>query len=218
MGFKQGQAQFADIYAGSMATAVNNQIGIGSRLSEVQQQFSQGTITTTNQALDVAINGNGFYQLSNNGSTVYSRNGVFHLDDTGKIVNSSGLQLMGYAADSKGIINSASTVPLTVPTSNIAPAATKNVTAAFNLNSQDTVPANAFSVSDATSYNASTSVDTYDSLGGTQKVSVYFVKNSTGSWNAYAGYGDPVQPVPATAPSTATDGLIGTVQFDTSAT
>jgi flagellar hook protein FlgE len=216
VGFKQGQAQFADIYAGSMATAVNNQIGIGSRLSEVQQQFSQGTITTTNQALDVAINGNGFYQLSNNGSTVYSRNGVFHLDDTGKIVNSSGLQLMGYAADSKGIINSASTVPLTVPTSNIAPAATKNVTAAFNLNSQDTVPANAFSVSDATSYNASTSVDTYDSLGGTQKVSVYFVKNSTGSWNAYAGYGDPVQPVPATAPSTATDGLIGTVQFDTS--
>lgn len=216
VGFKQGQAQFADIYAGSMATAVNNQIGIGSRLSEVQQQFSQGTITTTNQALDVAINGNGFYQLSNNGSTVYSRNGVFHLDDTGKIVNSSGLQLMGYAADSKGIINSASTVPLTVPTSNIAPAATKNVTAAFNLNSQDTVPTNAFSVSDATSYNASTSVDTYDSLGGTQKVSVYFVKNSTGSWNAYAGYGDPVQPVPATAPSTATDGLIGTVQFDTS--
>lgn len=60
VGFKQGQAQFADMYANSVATAVNNQIGIGSQMSEVQQQFGQGTITTTSQALDVAINGNGF--------------------------------------------------------------------------------------------------------------------------------------------------------------
>jgi flagellar hook protein FlgE len=193
VGFKQGSAQFADMYASSMATAVNNQIGIGSRLAEVQQQFSQGTITTTNQALDVAINGNGFYQLSSNGSTVYSRNGVFHLDSTGKIVNSAGLQLMGFAADSKGVVNSASTVPLTVPTSNIAPSATTKVQTQFNLNSQDATPTTTpFDPTDATSYNTSTSVDVYDSLGGTQKVSVYFVKNSTGSWDAYSGSGDPV--------------------------
>ena len=114
VGFKSGAAQFADMYANSVATAVGNQVGIGTKLSEVQQQFSQGTITTTNQALDVAINGNGFYQLSNNGSIVYSRNGVFHLDDSGKIVNSAGLQLMGYAADSGGVVNSASTVLLVI--------------------------------------------------------------------------------------------------------
>lgn len=193
VGFKQGQAQFADMYASSMATAVSNQIGIGTRLSEVQQQFSQGTITTTNQALDVAINGNGFYQLSNNGSTVYSRNGVFHLDNTGKIVNSAGLQLMGYAADSNGVVNSASTVPLSVPTANIAPTATKTITASFNLNSQDAVKDKAaFDPTNGNTYNASTSVDAYDSLGGTQKVSVYFTKSATGSWEAFAGYGDPV--------------------------
>ena len=92
-------------------------------------------------------------------------------------------------------------MPLTVPTANIAPTATKNVTAAFNLNSQDTVPTNAVRPRPtATTYNTSTSVDAYDSLGGTQKVSVYFAKNSTGSWNAYAGYGDPVSRS-ATAPS-----------------
>jgi flagellar hook protein FlgE len=193
VGFKQGAAQFADMYANSMATAVSNQIGIGTRLAEVQQQFSQGTITTTNQALDVAINGNGFYQLSNNGSVVYSRNGVFHLDDNGNIVNSSGLQLMGYAADSGGVVNSASTVPLTVPTANIAPTATKTITAAFNLNSQDAVKAAAdFDPANGNTYNASTSVDAYDSLGGTQKVSVYFTKSSTNTWEAFAGYGDPV--------------------------
>jgi flagellar hook protein FlgE len=207
VGFKQGSAQFADMYASSMATAVSNQIGIGTRLSEVQQQFSQGTITTTNQALDVAINGNGFYQLSNNGSVVYSRNGVFHLDNNGNIVNSSGLQLMGYAADSGGVVNSASTVPLTVPTANIAPTATKTITAAFNLNSQDDVKAAAdFDPTNGNTYNASTSVDAYDSVGGTQKVSVYFTKSGTNSWEAFAGYGDPV--------SQKTD--LGPVTFDSS--
>ncbi|KAK48438.1 flagellar hook protein FlgE [Caballeronia jiangsuensis] len=207
VGFKQGAAQFADMYANSMATAVSNQIGIGTRLAEVQQQFSQGTITTTNQALDVAINGNGFYQLSNNGSVVYSRNGVFHLDNTGNIVNSSGLQLMGYAADSGGVVNSASTVPLTVPTANIAPTATKKITAAFNLNSQDDVKAAAdFDPTNGNTYNASTSVDAYDSVGGTQKVSVYFTKSGTNSWEAFAGYGDPV--------SQKTD--LGPVTFDSS--
>ncbi|SAL49550.1 flagellar hook protein FlgE [Caballeronia peredens] len=207
VGFKQGSAQFADMYANSMATAVNNQIGIGTRLSEVQQQFSQGTITTTNQALDVAINGNGFYQLSNNGSIVYSRNGVFHLDDSGNIVNSSGLQLMGYAADSSGVVNSASTVPLTVPTANLAPVATKTITASFNLNSQDAnKAATDFDPNDGNTYNASTSVDAYDTLGGTQKVSVFFTKTATGSWEAFAGYGDPV--------SKTTD--LGGVTFDAS--
>ncbi|WP_250473333.1 flagellar hook protein FlgE [Caballeronia sp. GAFFF1] len=207
VGFKQGAAQFADMYASSMATAVSNQIGIGTRLAEVQQQFSQGTITTTNQALDVAINGNGFYQLSNNGATVYSRNGVFHLDDSGKIVNSAGLQLMGYAADSGGVVNGASTVPLSVPTANIAPTATKTITAAFNLNSQDSNnAASSFDPANGNTYNASTSVDVYDTLGGTQKVSVYFTKTGTGSWEAFAGYGDPV--------SQKTD--LGAVTFDSS--
>ncbi len=137
VGFKSGAAQFADMYANSVATAVGNQVGIGTRLAGVQQQFSQGDITTTNQALDVAINGNGFFQLSNNGSLVYSRNGVFQLDKNGFITNGQGLQLMGYAANSAGVINTAQTVPLTVPTANIAPKATTTITAGLNLNAQD---------------------------------------------------------------------------------
>ncbi|CAE6809406.1 UNVERIFIED_ORG: flagellar hook protein FlgE [Paraburkholderia sediminicola] len=137
VGFKSGAAQFADMYANSVATAVGNQVGIGTKLSEVQQQFSQGTITSTNQALDVAINGNGFFQLSNNGSLVYSRNGVFQLDKNGNITNAQGLQLMGYAANSAGVINTAQTVPLSVPTANIAPQATTKIVAGLNLNAQD---------------------------------------------------------------------------------
>ena len=102
VGFKSGAAQFADMYANSVATAVSNQVGIGTQLSEVQQQFSQGTITSTNQALNVAINGNGFFQMSNNGSLVYSRNGVFQLDKNGYITNAQGLQLMGYGGERRG--------------------------------------------------------------------------------------------------------------------
>ncbi|WP_434107750.1 flagellar hook protein FlgE [Paraburkholderia caffeinilytica] len=137
VGFKSGAAQFADMYANSVATAVGNQVGIGTKLAEVQQQFSQGTITSTNQALDVAINGNGFFQLSNNGSLVYSRNGVFQLDKNGNITNAQGLQLMGYAANAAGVINTAQTVPLSVPTANIAPQATTKIVAGLNLNAQD---------------------------------------------------------------------------------
>jgi len=139
IGFKSGTAVFADMYANSVATAVNNQIGIGTQLAEVQQQFSQGTINTTGQALDVAINGNGFFQMSNSGSLTYSRNGVFQLSNTGNIVNSQGLDLMGYAANSSGIINSAQTVPLTVPTTNIAPTETTSITAQLNLDAQDSL-------------------------------------------------------------------------------
>src|ERR1700737_4351907 len=160
VGFKQGQAQFADMYANSVATAVNNQIGLGTKLGSVPQQFGQGTITTTSQALDVAINGSGFYQVSNNGAVTYTRNGVYQLDKNGNIVNAQGLQLMGYAANAKGVINSAATVPLTVPTANIAPSATANITAQFNLNSQDALPiTKPFNSQDPTSYNYSTSIN-----------------------------------------------------------
>ncbi|MGF6722675.1 flagellar hook protein FlgE [Paraburkholderia sp. GAS41] len=136
VGFKSGTAVFADLYANSVATAVNDQIGIGTQLAEVQQQFSQGTITTTGQSLDVAINGSGFYQMSNNGTLTYSRNGIFQVNKAGQITNAQGLQLMGYAANAAGVINTAQTVPLTVPTQNIAPAETTLVGAQFNLNAQ----------------------------------------------------------------------------------
>ncbi|MFM0647372.1 flagellar hook-basal body complex protein [Paraburkholderia bryophila] len=137
VGFKSGSAQFADMYANSVATAVGNQVGIGTRLAEVQQQFSQGTINSTNQALNVAINGNGFFQLSNNGTAVYSRNGVFQLDKNGFITNAQGLKLMGFGANAAGVVNTAQTVPLSVPTANIAPQATTKIVAGLNLNAQD---------------------------------------------------------------------------------
>ncbi|WP_174909386.1 flagellar hook protein FlgE [Burkholderia diffusa] len=188
VGFKSSTAQFSDMYANSVATSVNTQIGIGTTLASVQQQFGQGTINTTNSSLDVAINGNGFFQMSNNGVTTYSRDGTFQRDKNGFIVDSQGRNLMGYAASTGGVINTAQTVPLQAPTTNIAPTATTKISAQFNLNSQDTVPAKTpFSATDTTTYNYSTSIQVYDSLGGSQAVNMYFVKSAAGTWEAYAG-------------------------------
>jgi len=193
VGYKQSTAQFADVYANTVATSVNTQIGLGAALSQVQQNFSQGTIDTTGQALDVAINGNGFFQMSNNGTITYSRNGVFQLDKNGYITDASGNDLMGYAAGTNGTVNTAQTVPLQVPTTNIAPVVTQNITAQLNLNAQSTPPTSSFSPTDSTSYNYSTSITAYDSLGGTQQVNMYFVDGGTDAttgdqvWNVYAG-------------------------------
>ncbi|CAD6557217.1 Flagellar hook protein FlgE [Paraburkholderia hiiakae] len=205
VGFKQSTAQFADVYANTIATSVGNQIGLGASLQTVQQDFSQGTINTTGQALNVAINGNGFFQMSNNGTITYSRNGVFQLDKNGYITDASGNDLMGYAAGANGVINSAQTVPLQVPTTNIAPVATKNITAQLNLNAQSTTPTTTpFSETDSTSYTYSTSVTAYDTLGGAQTVNMYFAKDAaSGQWNVYAGQAGSVT-------------QIGTAQFSSS--
>ncbi|MGV2293581.1 flagellar hook protein FlgE [Trinickia sp. YCB016] len=206
VGFKQSTAQFADVYANSIATSVNNQIGIGTQLAAVQQDFSQGTINTTGQALNVAINGTGFFQMSNNGSLTYSRNGVFQLNKNGFITNAEGLDLMGYTANSTGVINTASTVPLQVPTTNVPPTATANITAQLNLDAQDKTPSvTPFSATNSQTYNYSTSIQTYDTLGGSNQVNMYFVNNGGGTWSVYGGTSGAVS-------------QLGTVTFNSSGT
>ncbi|WP_028227603.1 flagellar hook protein FlgE [Paraburkholderia ferrariae] len=187
VGFKQSTAQFADVYANTLATSVNNQIGLGAALANVQQDFSQGTINTTGQALDVAINGNGFFQMSNSGTLTYSRNGVFQLNSNGYITDAQGNDLMGYAANSAGVINTAQTVPLQVPTTNIAPLATTSVAAQVNLNAQASAPTvTPFSPTNSSSYSYSTSITGYDSLGGSQTINLYYVQSATGTAQVYA--------------------------------
>ncbi|WP_175951313.1 flagellar hook protein FlgE [Burkholderia sp. BCC0405] len=217
VGFKSSTAQFADMYANSVATSTNTQIGIGTALNAVEQNFGQGMINATSSSLDVAINGNGFFQMSNNGVTTYSRDGTFQRDKNGYIVDSQGRNLMGYAANAGGVINTAQTVPLQAPTTNIAPSATTKISAQFNLNSQDTAPATTpFSATDNTTYNYSTSIQVYDSLGGSQAVNMYFVKSATasGTWEAYAG----VQGGATTDLGTVTFNTSGGIQSTTTGT
>ena len=98
-GFKGSRAVFADVYARSLQGAGANNIGIGTKIAAVQQEFTQGNISVTKNPLDLAINGRGFFRFNNNGEISYSRNGQLNLDANGYIVNSAKLQLTGYALD-----------------------------------------------------------------------------------------------------------------------
>ena len=112
VGFKQSQAQFADIYANSLGGGGSSQLpGIGVKVATVAQQFTQGNITTTNNSLDMAISGSGFFRMGNNGSITYSRNGQFQLDKNGFIVDNQGNNLTGYQTNAAGMVVPTTPVP-----------------------------------------------------------------------------------------------------------
>ncbi|NDI86784.1 flagellar hook protein FlgE [Undibacterium crateris] len=189
VGFKQAQVQFADVYANSLSGASANAVGIGVKVSTIAQQFTQGNISSTNNPLDIAINGNGFFRLSTNGAVTYSRNGQFQLDKNGDIVNAQGAHLTGYIADSNGVLSTGSAAPININTADIAPAQTSKISGVMNLDSREYVPGTqkpvtippvitpiAFSPTDPTSYNKSTSVTVFDSLGNSHVVQTYYVR------------------------------------------
>lgn len=179
VGFKQSTAQFADVYAASLSGSGGTQVGIGTRVAAVSQQFVQGNISTSSNTLDMAINGGGFFRMDNNGSISYSRNGQFQLDKNGFITNAQGVKLTGYGVDTAGNIVAASPAPIQIPTTNLNPAATANAVLGLNLDSRSTVPVTAtFSPTDATSYNNSTSLTIYDSLGNSHVATLYFAKQA----------------------------------------
>src|SRR5690606_956560 len=96
--FKQCQVQFSDIYASTLSGSGAAQIGIGTQIARVAQLFSQGNITASNNPLDMAINGDGFFRMSSGGTISYARNGQFELSKEGYIESASGARLTGYMA------------------------------------------------------------------------------------------------------------------------
>lgn len=130
-GFKASRAQFADLFAAGSLGTTQNAIGEGVQLAAVAQQFTQGNVAFTDNSLDMAINGKGFFALDDSGTRVYSRAGAFGLDKNGFIVNAANHQLRGLQA-SVGVITGA-IGPLQITTTNLPPQTTGNVTAQFNL-------------------------------------------------------------------------------------
>ncbi|HWU65928.1 MAG TPA: flagellar hook protein FlgE [Methylophilus sp.] len=197
VGFKQSRAEFADVFAASLSGAGATQIGIGTKISDVAQQFTQGNITATNNTLDVAINGAGFFRLSNNGAVTYTRNGQFQMDKNGYIVTSDGKRLMGNSADN---LNGSSPVEIQIDTSDLQPVASTKITGTLNLNSasanidQTVTP---FSSTDPTSYTNSTAITVYDNLGNSHNVQNYYVKTAANTWSVYTTVdGTDVTPTP----------------------
>lgn len=182
VGFKSATTQFADVFAASLGGG--SQVGIGTTVSGVNQQFTQGNITITNNPLDIAINGQGLFRMDDNGTITWSRNGQFQIDKNGFIVNASGARLTGYLANASNVIVPSTPADIFINTANLQPQPTgqngtgTGVQIGFNLDSRATtftdVPA--FTFTDPTTYTSSTSVTVYDSLGNTHLLSLFFRK------------------------------------------
>jgi len=186
VGYKEGIAEFADVFAATMASGSGTQIGIGTSLAAVSPEFTQGNITTTGNPMDVAINGQGFFRMTTGGVVSYSRDGQFSLNSNGYIVNSSGAQLTGYPANANGTISPSTPVPIRLSLANIAPKSTANAAVSLNLDSRSTTPAAAFNITDPTSYNSSTAMTVYDSEGNSHTLSLYFRTSAANTWSVYA--------------------------------
>jgi flagellar hook protein FlgE len=187
VGFKNAQAQFADVFANSLTGAGASQIGIGSKVASVAQQFTQGNISATGNPLDIAVNGKGFFRMEQSGAVSYTRNGQFRFDSQGFIVNSQGLNLTGYGVDANGNILPAAPAPIQISFADVPPQTTSQFVLGMNFDSRETQPATAlFNPTDPTSYNFSTSGNTFDTLGNAHPFSLYFVKTATaGQWQMY---------------------------------
>lgn len=187
VGFKSSRAQFADVYANTLAGSTIGSIGIGTRVASVAQMFTQGNITSTNNPLDVAINGEGFYRLSTNGTISFSRNGQFQLDKNGFIVTNGGAHLTGFAADATGSVTTGTPGDLRISKTDLAPLSTTKATAGLNLDSRATaLTAAGFNLANAATYHGATSMSTYDSLGNAHTLSLYFVKTAANSYSVFA--------------------------------
>lgn len=189
VGFKSSNAVFADVFAGA-------KIGAGVSVSSVVQNFGAGNVEGTGRALDLAISGEGFFKLSQEGQVVYSRNGQLTLTPAGFLENAQGARLMS----NEGVIQ--------VPSAAMPASATTRLQSVFNLKSSDDIKpaAPAFDPTNSDTFNYASTASVYDSLGNVHQLTTYFRKTAANEWQMYttldgkpspaiAAPGDPQDPV-----------------------
>jgi len=175
-GFKESRAEFVDVFATTFSGVSSNTPGSGVRVASVAQQFAQGNVEFTSSNLDLAINGEGFFILDDDGSSAYTRAGAFTTDRDGYVVDNSGRQLQVFSPNTNGTFNTGSLTSLQLVTSDSSPQATTAITAVLNLDATQATPATTpFDVTDANTFNHSTSTTVFDSLGNGFPATMYYV-------------------------------------------
>jgi len=138
VGFKGSKAQFGDLYASGFLSSGNNPVGDGVRVQDVKQSFGQGNISFTDNGLDLAINGDGFFVLNNGGEIRYSRAGQFGVDKDGFVTNNQNMRVQGFTADGDGNLSGVRG-DLQIESGNLAPRRTTALQSDLNLDSRETV-------------------------------------------------------------------------------
>lgn len=192
VGFKSGSIAFADVFAGS-------QVGMGVQVSGVNQDFSDGVLSQGSSALDMGIQGNGFFRMVDDaGRIYYSRNGQFKQDADGFIINNQGMKLSGYqATGTPPTIQQGSPLgPIQIPTGQMPARASDAGEMSGNLSSGTDAIDQAehpFDPADNKTYSHVSPVEAYDSLGNKHTVNVYYVKTGDNQWKVYTN--DSTSPV-----------------------
>ena len=187
VGYKSGSAQFADVFA-------NSQIGLGTKVSTVLQDFSGGNLESTNRPLDLGISGDGFFRMEQNGQVVYSRNGQLTMTPDGYLQNAQGARIMGYGVNAAGAVQvGGQPEVLQIEADEMPASATTEVSTTFNLDSRKVAGEDLNSVTLAGSvgtdkvelnYHYSNNFTAYDSLGNPRNVTVYYQKTGDNKWTA----------------------------------
>jgi flagellar hook protein FlgE len=184
-GFKMSRAQFSEVFAVGTQSVSSSAAGSGVRLSTIAQQFTQGNIDFTDNALDLAIGGEGFFVISDGGARSYTRAGAFGVDNQGYVVNAQGARLQSYPYAGNGLFNTGTPQDLQLTIGANPPAATTRAAFGINLPANAPPPANpVFDPLDPSSFNHTTSVTVYDTLGAAHTATVFFVKDAApNTWN-----------------------------------
>lgn len=190
VGFKAGQLYFSEVLANARGAGPGNTPGLGGGATDLKvlPQFSQGNIESTNNPLDLAINGQGLFIVKGSGSAHFTRAGQFKLDDQGYIATPVGGRLQGFAVDDAGKSMTADVGDLRISTDGLPPRATETGTLQVVLDSRmATADPAAFRLNDPATYQHATSMSIHDSQGNEHALAVYFVKAASDRWDVFAG-------------------------------
>ena len=184
-GYKSRRVSFGDLFGatiggGGTSTAVTE--GRGVSVTGIDAVFSQGSLESTSNSLDLAIDGNGFFHtVDSAGNNFYTRDGQFSVNSTGTIVNTKGYFLQGYGATSAGVIQG-TTGNIVLSTTQEAAVVTSTIDVGANLDASST--ATTFAIANPTSTsNFSTGITVFDSLGTAHDLTIYFTKTANNTWN-----------------------------------
>lgn len=187
-GFKAQRAVFEDVLGHSILAGTSSALpGSGVRVGDIQQMFTQGTLSNTGVSTDIALNGDGFFVVKGTvdgvSSDFYTRAGEFVINKDGKLTNSQGMKVQGYQANGDGTF-AASISDVSAPTSALPARATQALTITANIDSAAKVPTAAWDITDpANTSNFSTTMSVYDSLGNAHTMDVYFAKTADNAWD-----------------------------------
>ena len=188
-GMKSSRAEFAELYANAMGSAGGINQGIGVEVNTVSQQFTQGNLSVTGNSLDVAINGNGFFQIDMpNGSRAYTRDGSFKLTKDGQIITNDGGSLLGITAAPDGTIPTGGVIgPLILPSGGETKAErSTELNMRFNLDATAPIPTGtAPSGLTPPIETYGTSARAFNSLGTEIPISIYFQKTGLNTWDTW---------------------------------